>query len=514
MTPIVVREHRASAGEVRRTFETFKTDDVEALLNRCFPLRKIYQSFSVRLSPCLKPGTLRSSAMSTLLPFRDKRLPPVPAATSMYHHDPLLQVERQTKYIQRNLQTLIDAQSEGLLAGLARSQPEDTSEGSFTPTSSAAGRARSPSTTPARQPSAKKIGLRAARQGIFISIYDLLKLREEERDILLSQTDEREDALREIEGFTSRKDGLEEAISSIHNDRENQQAKQLQEEARGLETDIRELETKLYEMKAKHRNLISKISSIENSVDAKLSSYTESLALLQSDIQSYLRDPPVQPLSRRSSESSFYSLNPKRRTLDMAEEHWKLERERLHKRQHEVDAEILALEEGGGVWKQAIADVSGFEKRLRANMRHYIEFQSSATDSNNAQLSETMEEVATNVSEDLDKTIKRLETHLELAEKKDWKLLVCCIAAELEALREARGMLLPAFGLPGHDDAPPSQSPSSSEGQVSEEASDAHEHSSDNDDSEPPADLLKDEQAHHTDTASRSEDDEPDPAWL
>jgi phage shock protein A len=435
----------------------------------------------------------------------------------MYHHDPLLQVERQTKYIQRNLQTLIDAQSEGLLAGLARSQPEDTSEeGSFTPTSSAAGRARSPSTTPARQPSVKNIGLRAARQGIFLSIYDLLKLREEERDILLSQTDERDNALREIQGFTSRKAGLEEAISSIHNDRENQQAKQLQEEARSLETDIRELETKLYEMKAKHRNLISKISNIENSVDSKLSSYTESLSLLQSDIQSYLRDPPVQPLSRRSSESSFYSLNPKRRTLDMAEEHWKLERERLHKRQHEVDAEILALEEGGGVWKQAIAGVSGFEKRLRANMRHYMEVQSSATDSNNAQASETMEEVATNVSEDLDKTIQRLETHLELAEKKDWKLLVCCIAAELEALREARGMLLPAFGLPVHDDAPPSQSPSSSssEGQVLEEASDGHEHSSDNDDSEPPADLLKDEQAHYTDTASRSEDDEPDPAWL
>lgn len=432
----------------------------------------------------------------------------------MYHHDPLLQVERQTKYIQRNLQTLIDAQSEGLLAGLARSQPEDTSEGSFTPTSSAAGRARSPSTTPTRQPSVKKIGLRAARQGIFLSIYDLLKLREEERDILLSQRDERDNALREIEGFTSRKDGLEEAISSIHNDRENQQAKQMQEEARGLETDIRELETKLYEMKAKHRNLISKISDIENSVDAKLSSYTESLSLLQSDIESYLRDPPVQPLSRRSSESSFYSLNPKRRTLDMAEEHWKMERDRLHRRQHEVDAEILALEEGGGVWKQAIADVSGFEKRLRANMRHYIEIQSSATDSNNTQLSETMEEVATNVSEDLDKTIQRLETHLELAEKKDWKLLVCCIAAELEALREARGMLLPAFGLPTYDDAAPSQSPSSSEGQVSEEASDTHGHSSDNDDSEPPADLLKDEQAHPTDTASRFEDDEPDPAWL
>ncbi|CEJ55512.1 hypothetical protein PMG11_01765 [Penicillium brasilianum] len=454
--------------------------------------------------------------MSTFLPFRDKRLPPVPAATSVYHHDPLLQVERQTKYIQRNLQTLIDAQSEGLLAGLARSQPENTSDGSFTPTSSVAGRARSPSTTPttpARQSPGKKIGLRAARQGIFQSIYDLLKLREEEREILSAQTDERDNALREIQGFNSRKNGLEEAISAIHNDQESQEAKRLQEEARDLETEIHEMETKLYEMKAQHRNLISRISHIENSVDSKLSSYNESLSLLHSDIQSYLRDPPVQPLSRRSTESSFYSLNPKRRTLDMAKEHWKLEQDRLHKRQHEVDAEIMALEEGGGVWKQAIADVSGFEKRLRANMRHYIELQSSVTDFNHTQVSETMGELAANVSEDLDKTVQRLETHLELAEQKDWKLLLCCIAAELEALREARGMLLPAFGLAVDDDLPTSRSPSSDE-QLSEEPPGTHENLSDSDDSEPPTDLLQDGPVQHTDTASRSEDDEPDPAWL
>ncbi|KAJ5175196.1 uncharacterized protein N7482_001073 [Penicillium canariense] len=451
--------------------------------------------------------------MSTLLPFRDKRLPPVPAAGSMYHQHPLLHVERQTEHIQRNLQTLIDAQSEGLLAGLARSQPEDTSDGSFTPTSSAAGQARSPSTIPARQPPVKKIGLRAARQGIFQSIYDLLKLREEERDILSSQTDERDNALHEIQGFSSRKDGLEEAISSIHNDREKQLATRLQEEARGLETDIRELETKLYEMKAKHRNLISEISHLENSVDAKLSSYNESLSLLQSDIQHYLRDPPVPPLSRRTGESTFYSLNPKRRTLDMMEEHWKSEREYLHQRQHEVDAEILALEEGGGVWKQAMADVSGFEKRLRANMRHFIQIQSSATESNTEQFSGTMEEVAANVSEDLDKTTQRLQTHLELAETKDWKLLVCCIAAELEALREARGMLLPAFGLPVPNSAPASQS-SSPENPASENPGDVHEDSLDNDDPEPPADILKDEHAPHADSASRSDDDEPDPAWL
>ncbi|KAJ5675550.1 hypothetical protein N7462_008447 [Penicillium macrosclerotiorum] len=450
--------------------------------------------------------------MSALLPFRDKRLPPVPAGASMYHHDPLLHIERQAKHIQQNLQILIDAQGEGLLAGLAQSHPEDTSEGSFTPTSSATGRARSPSTIPLRQPPVRKIGLRAARQGIFQSIYDLLKLREEEREILSSQADEREHALHDIQRFNSRRGGLEEAISSIHNDREEGKARQLQEEANGLETDIRELETRLFEMKAKHRNMLSEISSIQNSVDAKLSSYNESLSILQSNIRNYLRDPPIQPLSRRSSESTFYSLNAKRRTLEMAEEHWILEQGDIQKRQQQVDTEILALEEGGGVWKQSIADVSGFEKRLRANMRHFIEIETSPSTTNGVQVSGTKEELAANVSDDLDRTTQRLQTHLSLAEKKDWKLLVCCLTAEIEALREARKMLLPAFGLPSPGDAPTDKSPSPAS-PVPEEPANGHEEPEDHGDSEPPPDLLNDE-AQHIDVASRSEDDEPDPAWL
>jgi len=429
----------------------------------------------------------------------------------MYHHDPLLYVERQSKHIQSNLQILIDAQSEGLLSGLARPQPDNTLDGSFTSTSLRASQARSPPRPPARQSSAKKIGLRAARQGIFQSIYDLLKLREEEREIISSQTDERDNALDDIESFSSKRGGLEEAISTIHTNRENQRAKQLEEEARDLETDIHELETRLYEMKAKHRHLVSEISKAKNSVDAKLSSYTESMSLLQSNIRNYLRNPPVQPLSHMSN-SSFHSLNPKRRTLEIAREHWKSEREDLQRRQREVDAEILALEEGGGVWKQAMADVSGFEKRLRANMRHYIELQERAADSNGGQKEDTMEEVAVNVAGDLDKTTRRLEAHLEHAEDKDWKLLVCCIAAELEALREAGKMLLPAFGLPvlSHNDPPSAQS--APPGDRHDEPVDEHEDPLGNDNPEPPADLLKD--GHHTDTASRSEDDEPDPTWL
>lgn len=452
-----------------------------------------------------------------LMPFRDKGLSPVPATASIYHHDPLLYVERQSKHIQQNLQTLVDAQSEGLLSGLAQQQPDDATDGSFTPTSSRAGRSRSPATIPARQPVPKKIGLKAARQGIFQSIFDLLKLREEEREILLSQTDERDNALHEIQGFTSRRSGLEESISNIHNNRENQRAKHLQEEARTLETDIHELETRLYEMKARHRHIVGQISHIENSVEAKLSSYTESLSLLQKNIHTYLRDPPVQPLPQRNnSQSTFYTLNPKRRTLEMAKEHWRSEQEDIRERQGVVDAEIIALEEGGGVWKQAVAEISNFEKHLRTSMRRYIQLETQGPDLNDEDSTKSKGEVAAGVANDLDKVTRSLEAHLELSESKDWKLLICCLSAELEALRSARGLLLPAFGISNSDDKDKNVPSPSPEVQSTSKALDPQGEASDyeNDNPEPPADLLHDANTSHADTASRSEDDEPDPSWL
>lgn len=451
--------------------------------------------------------------MSTLLPFRDQRLPPVPTAASTYHHHPIVFIERQSKHIQRTLQTLIDAQSEGLLAGLGQAQPDDTSDTSSAHLSSQANRPLSPIQS-SRKPPSKKIGLRAAREGIFQSIYDLLKLREEERDILSSQSDERDNALHEIEDFSSRRSGLEKAIASIHNNRDSQRAKTLKEEAHSLETDIQELENRLFEMKARHRHLVGEISSIENSVDAKLSSYNESLSLLQSDIQTYLGDPPVRPLSRRAGASTFSSLNPKRRTLQIAQEHWTLEQQDIQRRQEEVDAEILALEEGGGVWKLAMTDVSLFEKKLRVYIRRSMQLDAQAA--TGASIGDSKDEVAASVSQDLEQVTQRLRSYLEQAEDKDWKLLVCCISAELEALHEARGLLLPAFGIPILDE--PTSNSQSRQTIIGPSNDHTTEHEAElpleNDDPEPPAELLKDGEPHNTDSASRSEDDEPDPSWL
>ena len=433
--------------------------------------------------------------MSVSLAYADKHLKPLPIRASAHHQDPLLYIDRQTKHIERNLQVLIDAQSEGLLAGLSGPQQNDTPSLSD-----------SKVTVPVRQPAPKKIGLRAAREGIFKSIYDLLKLREEERELLGFRDGERKDALIEVDKFSSKKSGLEEAISSIRNNRDSQRSTDLKDEARTLESEIHELEARLYEMKAKHRHVVQEISEIENSVESKLSSYNASLSLVESNIRKYLQNPPLQPLSPTADEPTFYSLHPKRRTLDMAREHWAAEQERLHKRQSEVDTEIQALEAGGDVWKQVVMEVTGFEKRLRSEMRRSIQTQSQVLEADGPSGNKVEDGRAQTIIDDLQATTQRIEGQLELAEERDWKLLMCCIGAELEALREAREMLLDVFNA---QESPENKNPDpNGHGHHDDPPADPLEV----DNPEPPEDLLRDTGDHRHDTTD--EDDEPDPAWL
>ena len=119
------------------------------------------------------------------------------------------------------------------------------------------------------------------------------------------------------------------------------------------------------------------------------------------------------------------------------------------------------------------------------------------------------------IIEDLQDTARRVGEQLELAEDRNWTLLVCCISAELEALKAAREMLLSTFRMPEGDHRPEGKAQSvETDGHVQREDSRTDSLSADN--SEPPADLLRDSRTHSQDDAPRSEDedDEPDPAWL
>ncbi|KAE8152611.1 hypothetical protein BDV25DRAFT_150724 [Aspergillus avenaceus] len=454
--------------------------------------------------------------MSTHLPQQsNKHLLDLPLRASTYHRDPLIYIDRQSRHIQRNLQVLIDAQSEGLLAGLrGAAQPDGTpTSGSYTPPTDPSSSHALP-TVPIRQPVPKKIGLRAAREGIFKSIYDLLKLREEEKEILTVRVLERTDALDEISGYSLKKVGLEEAISKIHSDGGSQSAHDLRQESHTLESEIHETETRLLQMKARHRFVLQELAQMENSVESKLSSYKESLSLLESDIRRFLQNPPVPPQSV-TNDATFYTLNPKRRTLDMAQDYWETERLELRKRQKNVDLEIQALEAGGGVWKQVVGEVSSFEKRLKIAMRRAIQSRQSS-ESNGLFEGGTESDHVRGILEDLKNTTVHVVQYLDVAEEKDWKLLVCCIATELEALREAREMLLDIFPMSDEDAwATPEQEVSDKPRGDNDNNSQSDPLGADN--PEPPEDLLRDTYQRTSDVHPRSdddEDDEPDPAWL
>lgn len=353
--------------------------------------------------------------------------------------DPLLYLERRAKQLQQNVQKYLDAQSEGLLAGLTGGTTEDTSSNdSRTPT---------PSLTtytppraipiPVRQPPKQKIGLRGARRGLRTSIQELYRLKEEEDGALASHLREREEALRIVEGFQQKRIGLEKEITGIQSLEENQRIQELNSEARNVASEIEELETRLLELKSKHRYLVGEASQLENSVQSKLSSYNAALSILNSEERRFLKRPPTHSPLNGNANSSFLSLSSDRRTLSMAKKQWQDEHEAIKRRQTGVQLERDALRNGGRVWEEVVDEITAFEKALRQEMHRL---------SNGSEYAQTTSESRLmGIISKMDQTTEYLEQKLFLADEKDWKLLVVAIGAELEAFKEGRGILQDAL---------------------------------------------------------------------
>ncbi|OKL56449.1 hypothetical protein UA08_08225 [Talaromyces atroroseus] len=409
-----------------------------------------------------------------------------------------------------------------------------SNQGSNTPTSAIGSPDRGVRTIPIRQPPRKKTGLRAARKGILRSMSDLLTLREEEKRLVQHRIQQRQDTITEIDTFANKKERLEKTISDMENDREGERARKLKGEAKSLEHEINELELKLADMKARHRHIIQEVSRIENSVDAKLSSYKESLSILDTEVRRYLGNPPLQPLRPDVDRSSFYSLHPKRRTLEMARDHWRTEQTELKERLHNVDLEIAALDDGGPLWQSVIRQISAFERRLKDEMQQSIILSKSMLPGLGNPADQ--QEQGRRILADLEITTRQIEEKLEMAEEKDWRLLVCSIGAELQALREAQSLLKQAFDYKQPEEQEDENEPvigaadndDNDQQRTVKETKDRNSNNhppptitipSEDDEhaDEPPADLLKDltsEDVKAMAFRSEDEDDEPDPAWL
>lgn len=376
-------------------------------------------------------------------------------ASSATFQTPLLAIERKERQLQRDLQALLDAQSEGLIAGLsgAAATDEASSNGTGTPSTSVLGQ-RAGRIVPVRQPVKKKLGLHGARRRILSTIQELSSIKSEEGRILETQVRGRDEVLQQVEGFGKKKDGLELEIAGIEGQDESRRLSDLRDEASSVEGEIHELETKLYQMRAVHRRLTAQVSELNNSVQAKLSSYTASLSIADAQVRRFLARPPLQDTGFFPAKSSFLSLHPKRRTLEMARDHWLNERELLRKKCGEVELEKDALDDGAVVWKDVLNEISGFERHIQGEVRRLGAGEKS---SQGDHLQTSPDDGMKKLLEQMDPVIAHIESKFKLAETRDWKLLVCCIGAELEALKEGRLLLqgTPNSVTPGRADECP-----------------------------------------------------------
>ncbi len=352
----------------------------------------------------------------------------------------LVALQRRERYYQQKLQDLLDAQSDGLIAGLEEAFPDDE-ESIDTPTQTTYS-LRSNSLSPAPQARKKKRSLGSARRAIWKTVLNCADVKKEEDALLKQELSNNQAVLQQLESWFSKRHGLREKIRTIENEDTNAGSSSLKEEATRLESEIQDMEVRLVQMKTRHRRLVNEIADVGNSVQSKLSSFKTSLSILEQDVQSFLESPPAKD-DRSNTESAFLALPPKRRTLEMAREHWQSDIDELKKQRRAVRRDRAALEDGAAVWKNVVGEITDFEHSLRKQTAELAQqfpalgkSKTSAAPVSPAELLKRMDSVSRSVEE-----------KLSLAHKKQWRLLEICIEAELQALQQGKEMLEETFGL-------------------------------------------------------------------
>ncbi|KIV77570.1 hypothetical protein PV11_09360 [Exophiala sideris] len=368
------------------------------------------------------------------------------------HNDPFLPVERAAKNLERTMQSLLDAQSEGLSAGVGADPMDDTSSmGSLTPTPSVATPARGtagPRTIPIRQPKQKKTTLREARRGMSRAMNEFAALKDWEVTLIDRQVQARDDALKQASDLGDRKQLLDDEVQKIQS---QSVADGLRSEAQKVHQEIQDLEARLFELRNRHRHLLDQVQELESSRDSKLSSYTEASTLNENKIKAFLRRPPVPQIgSGDAADPGMYALKAERRTLQMAQDQWTSELTLLNLRKANVENEKVALQEGSKLWRGVVHRVREFEKVLRAQTQDLTLSQMQAADHGQAKAENGSADV---IFSQVTALVGYLEEALAQAESKNWNLLICAIGAELAAFQEARGVLRqPSDVADGNDD--------------------------------------------------------------
>jgi len=88
---------------------------------------------------------------------------------------------------------------------------------------------------PIHQPTRKRIGLRAARRGILTAIHEYATVKEEEKELLDSELQSKEEVLGQVEAWEKKRKGLNEKIDAIENGDEGKRVAELNDEAKRVQ---------------------------------------------------------------------------------------------------------------------------------------------------------------------------------------------------------------------------------------------------------------------------------------
>lgn len=367
-------------------------------------------------------------------------------------HSILSALQRQTVHLQQTLQQLLDAQSHGLLAGLGRapsppvgrfsSEDGNPSRSSSVATSGSTGRASSSRTAGSRveetRSARREIGLQGARRGIKKALRDLSGVKAQEATVISSQAEEKQDVLHALDAVEKKRTGIEDAIQRIdaHPTEGSAAVGLLVEEERGLDRGILEAEERLRILRAQRTRVRNEREQRENRLQAKLSSWQESLREVEREIRaSFLDVAPGGEWKKGVKGKGVWSLPKERRTVELVNEQVEAERKELVTRLEGIEREREACMLGGDVWNHVMMVVGHVEVSLKKETERLRV----GHDQGDGEGMQGMLNL-------MDEAIPTLEEKLAVAEEKEWNLLVCCIGAELEALREGREMLKIALG--------------------------------------------------------------------
>ena len=333
-------------------------------------------------------------------------------------------LRRGQRALERQLQGLLDAQSAGLSANVllqdGRSFVEKPPHHPVTP-------------------------LHEARYGILSIIKDLSAIKEAELETCKSHAVQVRDLLAQTSHWQDNKRKLEDEIAAILSNESGSEIQSLQEEDVKIQEEINAMEQKLSELRVHQRTVRDRLAKGQNSRASELSSYQNSLSMVDSEIQQFIQRPLPVVLEHAPNASTLQSLPRRRRNLDMIVENLRSLQQTEFHAEKEAQKEYHALVEGSLVWEEALGAIDSFEDQLKyatgqltAKSRQMSAQRPSAASPQSLSSKQDTAELF----DGMQATLRTLQNLLEYAEDQGWTLLIATVSNAVSLYPEFSGILV------------------------------------------------------------------------